>query len=207
MRILLSIFFLVIVDNPVQSQQENKNIDAGNNYYRNQEYDKAGAEYQKALQDNPANKVAKFNLANAWIRQSKLGDADKLLSELNVKENNNEIRSKSTYNQGVMLSQQKKLEESIELYKETLRLNPDDKEARENLQKALLELKKKNPPKKQEDKKKKDQQQQQKQQPKPKISQKEAQEQLKLLEQKEKDIQQRLQKNNSQAGGSQPKDW
>ena len=42
------------------------------------------------------------------------------------------------------LTSQKKLEESIEAYKNALRYNPDDKEARENLQKALLELKKKN---------------------------------------------------------------
>jgi Ca-activated chloride channel family protein len=85
-----------------------------------------------------------------------------------------------------------------------LRLNPNDHEARENLQKALLELKKKNPPKKQDDKKK--QQQQQKQPPKPKISPREAQQQLKLLEQKEKEVQERLQKN-SKTGASQPKDW
>ena len=75
------------------------------------------------------------------------------------------------------------MEESIEAYKETLRLNPGDQEARENLQKALLELKKKTPPKKQEEKKK---QEQQKQQPKPKISPRDAEQQLKLLEQKRK---------------------
>ena len=44
------------------------------------------------------------------------------------------------------MSQQKKLEESIDAYKNALRQNPNDKEARENLQKALLELKKKTPP-------------------------------------------------------------
>jgi len=127
-----------------------------------------------------------------------------LLSQLNVKETNADLRSKATYNQGVMFSKQKKLEESIESYKESLRLNPNDQEVRENLQKALLELKKKNPPKKQEEKKKKQQQQQQP--PKPKISPREAQQQLKLLEQKEKEVQERLQKN-SRTGSPQPKDW
>ncbi|HEY2722231.1 MAG TPA: tetratricopeptide repeat protein [Chitinophagaceae bacterium] len=184
--------------------QDNENIQEGNNYYSQQQYDKAEATYQKVLQNSPGNKIAKFNLANALIKQNKIEDASKLLSELNVSDNDPGIRSRATYNQGVLYSHQKKLEESIEMYKETLRLNPNDQEARENLQKALLELKKKNPPKKQEEKKKKDQQ---KQPPKPKISPREAEQQLKLLEQKEKQLQERLQKNNSRTGNSQPKDW
>jgi Ca-activated chloride channel homolog len=201
MKIL--IIFLLIVPGKLLAQQENKIIETGNNYYRQQQYDKAESEYRKVLETSPGDRVAKFNLANALIKQNKTDDANKLLAELTVQENKTDLRSKATYNQGVMLTQQKKLEESIESYKETLRLNPDDQEARENLQKALLELKKKNPPKKKEEKKK---EQQQKQQPKPKITPREAEQQLKLLEQKEKQVQERLQKN-SKTGTSQPKDW
>ena len=65
----------------------------------------------------------------------------------------------------MILSQQKNLEESIEAYKNALRNNPDDKEARENLQKALLELRKKTPPPKKEKKENKKQDQQQQKQP------------------------------------------
>ena len=136
-------------------QELNKNIETGNNYYRQQQYDKAESEYRKVLENSFSDKTAKFNLADALIRQNKADDANKLLRVLNVKENDNDFRSKVVYNQAVILTQQKKLEESIEGYKETLRLNPGDQEARENLQKALLELKKKNPPKKQEEKKSK----------------------------------------------------
>jgi tetratricopeptide (TPR) repeat protein len=194
---------ILLLTNPVLliAQPENNNIQQGNNFYRQQQYDKAQSEYEKALQNSPNNKIAKFNLANALIKQDKKSEADKLLSELNVNENKTAIRPKATYNQGVLLTRQKKLEESIEAYKETLRLDPNDKDARENLQKALLELKKKNPPKKQEKKK-----EEQKQQPKPKISPKEAEQQLKLLEQKEKQVQERIQKN-SRTGSSLPKDW
>ena len=200
---ILSVILLLIIPGFLLSQQENKIIETGNNYYRQQQYDKAESEYRKALETSPTDRIAKFNLANALIKQNKTDDANKLLAVLNVKENQIDIRSKATYNQGVMLTQQKRLEASIESYKETLRLTPGDVEARENLQKALLELKKKDPPKKKEEKKK---EQQQKQQPKPKISPREAQQQLKLLEQKEKQVQERLQKN-SKTGNSQPKDW
>jgi len=202
MKILTFILLVIFTGQFALAQQENKIIETGNNYYRQQRFDMAELEYRKVLENSPDNKTAKFNLANALIRQNKTDDANKLLAELNVEENKADVRSRATYNQGVMLTQQKKLEESIESYKETLRLNPNDQEARENLQKALLELKKKNPPKKQEEQKKKEQ----KQPPKPKINPREAQQQLKLLEQKEKQVQERLQKN-SKTGNSQPKDW
>jgi tetratricopeptide (TPR) repeat protein len=202
---IFSILLLLIFSERIIAQ-DNKNIQDGNNYYRQQQYNKAEDEYQKVLQNSPHNTTAKFNLSDALVRQDKVEEADKLLTELNVGGNDAGLRSKAAYNQGVILTSQKKLEESIELYKESLRLNPNDLEARENLQKALLELKKKNPPKPKDEKKKKEEKQQ-KQQPKPKISLREAQQQLKLLEQKEKQVQQRIQKNSSKTGASQPKDW
>jgi len=200
---ILHTILLMIAAASLFAQTENKTIAAGNNFYRQQQYDKAQSAYEQALQNAPNNKIAKFNLANTLIKENNQPDAEKFLSELNVQENDPDLRSKAVYNQGVIFTQQKKLEQSIESYKATLRLNPNDKEARENLQKALLELKKKNPPKKQEEKKKKEEQ---KQQPKPKISPREAEQQLKLLEQKEKQVQERLQKN-SRTGSSLPKDW
>jgi len=203
MRIFVIISILFITSEFLLGQELNKNIETGNNYYRQQQYEKAEFEYRKVLENSFSDRTAKFNLADALIRQNKAEDANKLLRVLNVKENDNDFRSRVVYNQAVILTQQKKLEESIEGYKETLRLNPGDQQARENLQKALLELKKKNPPKKQEEKKK---QEQQKQQPKPKISPREAEQQLKLLEQKEKQVQERLQKN-SRTGNALPKDW
>ena len=202
MRIFVIISILIFTGEFLLAQDLNKNIETGNNYYRQQQYDKAESEYRKVLETSSIDKTARFNLADALIKQNKADDANKLLRILNVEENGNDLRSKVVYNQAVILTQQKKLEESIEAYKETLRLNPGDQEARENLQKALLELKKKNPPKKQEEKKK----QEQKQQPKPKISPRDAQQQLKLLEQKEKQVQERLQKN-LRTGNAQPKDW
>jgi tetratricopeptide (TPR) repeat protein len=55
----------------------------------------------------------------------------------------NLVKSAAHYNNGVIKTKQKDLEGSIEDYKNALRLNPDDLQARENLQKALLELKQK----------------------------------------------------------------
>jgi len=185
------------------AQDTERIIQKGNESYKRKEYPMAEAAYNEVLTQDPNNNTAKYNKAAALYRQTKPDESIKVLEDLAFKTEETDIRAKSYYNKGAILSAQKKLEESIEAYKNALRQNPDDKEARENLQKALIELKKKNPPKK--DDKKQPQKQQQK--PQPKMNQKEAEQRLKLLEQKEKEVQERLQKEKSKTGGGQPKDW
>lgn len=190
-----------------QSQQAADHIRSGNEAYKKQEFAKATEEYEKALSVDPSSTTAKFNKASSVYKQDKKVEAAEQFTAIARSATNKEIRAKSFYNKGVILSQQKNLKESIEAYKNALRINPADKEARENLQKDLLELKKKQPPKKENEQQKKKQQEQQKKQQQPKMSQKEAEQRLKLLQQKEKEVQQKMQKEKSKSGGSQPKDW
>lgn len=208
-QIIIIVTLLFTHDLFAQSRQAEKTIEAGNEFYRKQEYNKAVAEYRKVPETDPGNNKAKFNQANALYRQEQKVEAVQLFAVLGREAQEKDLKAKAFYNKGVILSQQKNLEESIEAYKNALRNDPQDKEARENLQKALLELKKKPPPPKKEEKKdnKKQEQQNQKKQQQPKMSPKEAEQRLKLLQQKEKEVQQRLQKEKSKSGGSQPKDW
>jgi Ca-activated chloride channel homolog len=190
----------------LQAQQVDEVIRKGNDLYKQQQYEPAKTAYDEALAKDPSNNIAKFNLANTAYRLAKPDEAIKAFDELAFKGKEADQKSKAYYNKGVVLSNQKKLEESIEAYKNALRQDPTDKDARENLQKALLELKKKTPPPpKKEDQKKK--QQNKKQQQQPKMNQKEAEQKLKLLEQKEKELQQRLQQQKSKTGGNSQKDW
>ena len=191
-----------------QSSKAENFTRAGNELYKNQDYNKAVTEYTKALEADPSDIVAKFNQANAVYKQDQKVEAAKLFSGVIKIAEKKDMRNKAWYNKGVILSQQKNLEESIEAYKNALRNDPLDKEARENLQKALLELKKKPPPPKKDEKKENKKQEQQKEKKQQsKMSPKEAEQRLKLLQQKEKEVQQRLQKEKNKTGGSQPKDW
>ena len=198
LTILISLLFI-----NVDAQKVNEVILRGNESYRLQQYEKADKEYSEALRSDSNNVIAKYNKANALYRLGQQDEAINKYDGLTGEQNDVVLRSKSFYNKGAILSRQKKLEESIEAYKSSLRLDPNDKEARENLQKALLELKKKQPPKPKQDQQKKKEQNQ----PQPKMNKKEAEQRLKLLEQKEKEVQQRLQKEKSKTGGSQTKDW
>jgi len=188
-----------------QNPETDKTIQKGNDFYKAKQYEQAEAAYKEVLDKEKTNTTAAFNRANSLFRQSKLDENKTALDEviMNTDNSNTELKGKSYYNQGVGYSTQKNLEASIEAYKNALRQNPNDNEARENLQKALMELKKRNPPPKPKENKKN--QKQQKQQPK--MNQKEAEQRLKLLEQKEKEVQQRLQNEKSKAAAGQPKDW
>lgn len=204
-KLIISLLFFSRISS-AQSPQTEKNIRAGNEFYKQQQFDKAASAYGKAIEADPGNSLAKFNLANTLYKQNKQDEAVKVFTEVAGNAEKGMFKANAFYNKGAVLSQQKKLEESVEAYKSALRLNPDDKEARENLQKALLELKKKNLPKKKEEQKNKQQEQPQKQ-PQSKMSPKEAQQRLQLLAQKEKEVQQRIQKEKSKPGGNQTKDW
>lgn len=184
------------------AQDANRTIQRGNDLYKQQQYQQAESAYNEVVEVNPNNTTAKYNRSLAIQKQGRSDEAVRAFDDLAFKTEDRDIKAKSYYNKGAILSIQKKLEESIEEYKKALRLDPNDTQARENLQKALLELKKKKP--KKDDKKK---QQQQQQKPQPKMNQKEAEQRLKLLEQKEREVQERLQKEKSKTGGGQPKDW
>lgn len=203
MKHIVIIAALLFFVKGISAQESDKLILKGNDLYKQQQYQQAEQAYAEVLAADPNNTTAKFNQANALYKQNKADEAIKVLNDLAFKTNDPSIKAKAYYNKGAILSGQKKLEESIDAYKDALRQDPTDKDARENLQKALLELKKKNPPKKEDNKK----QQKQQQKPQPKMSQKEAEQRLKLLEQKEKQVQQRLQKEKSKQGGGQGKDW
>lgn len=185
-----------------RGQNADKLIQKGNEFYKKQEFAKAETAYNEAVTAEPSSANAKFNLGNTLYKLNKQEEAITQFDDVTNETAKTDIKAKAFYNKGVVLSNQKKLEESIEAYKNALRQNPDDKEARENLQKALLELKKKNPPKPKQDSKKKKQEQ-----PKSAMDRKEAEQKLQLLAQKEKEVQQRMQKEKTKTGGSQSKDW
>ncbi len=196
----------VIISLQLHAQDKlNEIIQKGNDFYLAGEYEKAGSQYRQVMEKDPANTTARFNMANALIKLDKKQEASQLLSALIDVTKNTELKGNSWYNKGVILTKEKNLVGSIEAYKNALRQNPNDKIARENLQKALLELKKQVKPR--DDKKNKPKKQdQQKPQPNQAMSPKEMEQKLRLLSQKEKEVRQKMQRQTG-AGGSQAKDW
>ena len=189
-----------------QAQEENTAIANGNRLYKEGKFDQAMEEYQLALSRNPTNAIAHYNLAAALFRNSKLEEAQKEYESTQQQTRDNILKQKATYNNGVTFTKQNKLEESIIVYKEALRMNPADEDARFNLQKALEELRKKN---KQPEKKNQQQNKDKKPEPQkqPPASKKTIDQWLQSLRQKEQEVQKKMQENKSRSVKQPEKDW
>ena len=206
------IFFVVFTTVLVSSgeaQTSNSAVRKGNQLYKDGDYDRSIAEYERAIKLDPQLSAANFNFGNALFRKEKWEDAQKNFETVIQNSKEDAVRQKAFYNKGVSLTKQKKLEESIEAYKQALRMNSVDEDARVNLQKALLELKKQNDTQNQNEQKQ-DQKPKQKEKPKPqqsKLNKREVERLLKALHQKEQEVQQKMQKNRPRGVTPPEKDW
>ncbi len=212
MKIRLTILFGSIFSLSAFAQKDQQIIAEGNKLYKQKQFDKAAEEYLKVTDKSNENVNAQYNLGNAFYRSNKVEAAEKIFDGVAENSNAKPIKTNAFYNKGVTLSNQKKLEESIEAYKQALRLTPTDIEARENLQKALNELKKdqQQKPDPKDDKKKNNDKKDPKEEPeknKSSLNKKQAEQMLNALRQEEKAIQKDLQKSKNKGGGVPEKDW
>ena len=180
---------------PAAAQLGEDAVSKGNNFYRQGQFDLAERQYKEALQRDETDVIARYNLGNALYQQKKFKEAADVMAALAENSTDRNIKSAAYYNKGVVHTKEKDLQKSIDAYKSALRLDPDDRQARENLQLALRE---------QKQQQQKNQQQQQK--PQSSMSQREAERKLKLLQDKEKELQQRLNKS-GEKGAPGRKDW
>jgi tetratricopeptide (TPR) repeat protein len=196
------------------TQNTNSLIKKGNGEYKKSQYEAAVGSYKKAVEKNKTNETAQYNLGNALYKDGKTDDALQAYDDAIAGSKSPADKGGTWYNKGVILQNNKKLPECIEAYKNALKLNPADEDARLNLQKALQQQKKEQQPKEKKDQKKKEdkkrQQNPQEQQPKPqpsKMTKKEAEEKLKALLQQEKNLQDRLRKVGAASPDKPEKDW
>lgn len=143
---------------PTQAQSDRSNIREGNRLFRSGKHADSEVSYRKAMEKNPRNPQAAYNLGNALFAQKK-DSAAVVAYQSGVQLETSAIRKAMGYhNMGVVCQSHKMFSEAIEAYKNALRLNPKDDEARYN-----LELCKKQQ-KKQQDKKNQDRKDQKKDQ-------------------------------------------
>jgi len=203
-----AIFFIILMCISVEfalAQKDNRDLEQGNKMYKEQQFDKAAEAYEKVLVKAPKNSIASYNLGNTFYRKNNAAEAEKMFDATIDNSDDKKIVSDAWYNKGVTLTQQKKLEESIEAYKQALRLNPTDTLARENLVRALRELKKKQQQEQDEKKKKKEEQEKKKEQPK--MTKQQVQQLLQALQEQEKKLQQKMQKMKIPSPSQPEKDW
>ncbi len=157
---------------------ERKNVREGNELYQNEKYTEAEIAYRKSLDVNPRSIEGTYNLGNSLYKQKKFPEAAEqyqLLAGQGEKlseTSEGKTRLASVYhNMGNIFMQAKEYDKSIEMYKQSLRLNPKDDETRYNLalaQKLLQDQQNEDQSQQNEDQKEnKDQKENEQQQPQP----------------------------------------
>lgn len=215
MRKFVTILFSLAIASPgmILAQQGSREVRKGNSNYKKQKFAESIPLYQKALEQDPNNPKANYNLGNAQFRNQDMDEAVQSFDKAFNTSAEVPLRERAVYNKGVVFSKQKKLMESIDAYKTALKLDPADEDARVNLQKALLELKKnQSNQQQQQDQKQQQQQKKQQQQQKPKEQQskfnkRQVENLMKALRQKEQEIQQKMQQNKARSTTQSDKDW
>lgn len=136
---------------PSESYKDERNeIRRGNAFYEKEQYHQALEAYDKALQINAGSIRARYNKAMALFQlqsddnKGTQNDPRVMACELltglieDARRYDPEVAEKSYYNLGNTAYNDEDYGRSIELYKDALRLNPDDMAARENLRLAQL---------------------------------------------------------------------
>ena len=202
---------LLLLSVTAVAQTDRQFIRQGNKQFHRGDYPGAEVSYRKAVEKNPRNPQATFNLGNALMAQKKDSAAVVQFENAARLETNPLRKAQSYHNMGVICQTHKMYGEAIEAYKNALRLNPDDDETRYNLvlckhQKQKQDQNKQNQQQNDDKKKddKKDQQkpeenkdkqdQKQQEQPKPQMSKENAEQLLNAAIQNEKQTQDKLKK-------------
>lgn len=204
---------------------ERKNVREGNELYESEKYTESEIAYRKSLEVNPRSTEGTYNLGNSLYKQGKLPEASEQYQliagqgEKMVATPEGKARLSEVYhNMGNIFMQGKDYGKAVEVYKQSLRLNPKDDETRYNLalaQKLLSDQQNQDQSQdqqnedKQENKEQKDDQQQQQQprqddqqqnktqeqqQPNEQMSKDNAQQMLDAFLQDEKDTQEKVKK-------------
>ena len=208
----VAVMLLLLVAAASSAQTDRQYIRQGNRQFHTGDYANAEVSYRKAIEKNPKNPQAAFNLGNALMAQKKDSAAVEQYENASKLETNPLRKAQAFHNIGVVCQSHKMYGEAIEAYKNALRLNPNDDETRYNLvlckhQKQKQdqnrqnqqgnddkkEDNKKDQQKPEENKDKKDEQKPQEQQ-KPQMSKENAEQLLNAAIQNEKQTQDKLKK-------------
>ena len=125
-----------------QRYPERRVLRSGNKLYEKKQYAEAETQYRKAQDMNPTYEGL-FNLADVLYKQKRYEEALNILKQIARDDVAGMHAPDAYYNLGNTYFQMKKLPEAAEAYKNTLRRNPNDDEARYNLA-YVLELMKQN---------------------------------------------------------------
>lgn len=167
----------------------------GNRKYAEGKYDEANDSYRDAEIDNPGSPIVKFNIGDVLYQKKNYEEALKAYQDAIQKSDDLKLQAQGYYNIGNTLYRLNKWPESILAYQQALKLDPNDEDAKYNLEYVRAKLK--------ENAEKQPQEQQNQQQQQQNQQQDSQQNQNDQNQQEEQQQQQQQQQQDQQAGEQQ----
>ena len=131
----LAIVVMLLVCGEVSAQQmkERGLVRRGNREFRREHFEKSVDSYQRALQHDSTCFEAKYDLASALYRTERYDKAEKtLLSIVGDSTRTEKERGEVAYNLGNTQFAQQKYKEALSSYRQAMRCNPNDEDAKFN---------------------------------------------------------------------------
>ena len=142
-RIIGAVICLAIISPSLYGQEEREYIRKGNRLYKKGEFAGSEGMYRRAEEQTGSGHDAIFNLGDALYRQNRFSEATAEFSRAaKAGETDSLKRADGLYNLGNSLLKEQKFKESIDAYISSLKLNPDNMQAKYNLAYAQDQLKK-----------------------------------------------------------------
>jgi len=127
--VLLIIGFLFVASSLNDARKANE-------AFKNGDYELAVQLYRQAIDQNPDNSRLYFNLGNALAEAGNTEEAMEVYEKFKSMTEVNNQQALADYNKGKLLSEQENFDEAISHFREALRKNPDDEDARFNYELA-----------------------------------------------------------------------
>ncbi|MDZ7808728.1 MAG: tetratricopeptide repeat protein [Gracilimonas sp.] len=131
--VYLTLFIVFAAFTNDDARQANSAFEEGN-------YEKAEELFKTAIEASPDNYKLYFNLGNAQAKQGKVEEAIESYMEFRSLAENPQDKSMAEYNIGTLLAEDQKWKPAATHFKNALKLNPTDLDAKHNYERALAEI-------------------------------------------------------------------
>lgn len=155
LTITLLTFFLTLCGvsaSATTNRRERQAVTAGNKLFKDGHFLEAGEKYRQALKIDPESKEALYNLGLTYIRRAGVAQSDSLRQQLfkagseamqqiaRAVDEKPLLAADAIFNLGNIAFNSEDYAQAVEMYKGSLRINPEDEKTRRNLRIAQKKL-------------------------------------------------------------------
>jgi Ca-activated chloride channel homolog len=134
-------FVIVLLCGNLSAQTTRSSVNKGVDLYNQRKFIDSEVEFKKGLERTPDSFQGNFDLGDSYYKEGKYEEALKSYNSALSKAGSDAMKARVYHNIGNALLKDQKINESVDAYTQSLKLNPNDDETKYNLSYALDLLK------------------------------------------------------------------